>query len=92
MPPTVIPKKVPHIDALQLVLYPVLNLRNHQQMDLHWYLRTLEEVIIRALEEVSGIEAGRIEGLTGVWVDDQKVAAIGIRAKRCVDVVPISSR
>jgi lipoyl(octanoyl) transferase len=38
----------------------------------------------RALENVSGIQAGRIDGLTGVWVDNEKVAAIGIRARRWV--------
>ena len=37
-------------------------------MDLHWYLRALEEVVIRALQSSCGIEARRIEGLTGVWV------------------------
>eukprot|EP00798_Chlamydomonas_sp_ICE-L_P002531 gene2531-5482_t len=68
----------------QLVLYPILNLRRLQKMDLHWYLRTLEEVAIRALEEVSGIEAGRVDGLTGVWVEGAKVAAIGVRAKKWV--------
>ena len=48
-------------------MYPILNLRHHQ-MDLHWYLRALEEVVIRALQSSCGIEARRIEGLTGVWV------------------------
>lgn len=37
-------------------------------MDLHWYLRALEEVAIRALSSAFAIEASRIEGLTGVWV------------------------
>jgi lipoyl(octanoyl) transferase len=39
-------------------------------------------VVIQALEEVSGIQGERAEGLTGVWVDGHKLAAIGIRAKR----------
>ncbi|PNT62747.1 hypothetical protein BRADI_4g07700v3, partial [Brachypodium distachyon] len=51
----------------QLVMYPILNLRHHK-MDLHWYLRSLEEVIIRALQYAFFIKASRIEGLTGVWV------------------------
>ncbi len=65
----------------QLVMYPILNLQRHQP-DLHWYLRNLEEVVIRALEEVSGLRGERIPGLTGVWVDGHKVAAIGVRAKK----------
>lgn len=51
----------------QLVMYPILNLRNHK-MDLHWYLRALEEVVIRTLSSAFSIEASRIDGLTGVWV------------------------
>lgn len=53
-------------------MYPILNLRHHN-MDLHWYLRTLEEVVIGALEKACGIPAHRIDGLTGVWVNNQKV-------------------
>mmetsp|Transcript_23677 Transcript_23677/g.65670 ORF Transcript_23677/g.65670 Transcript_23677/m.65670 type:complete len:222 (-) Transcript_23677:3060-3725(-) len=67
----------------QLVMYPILNLRNHKK-DLHWYLRMLEEVVIRALDQVSGLQGERIEGLTGVWVDGHKVAAIGVRATRWI--------
>lgn len=37
-------------------------------MDLHWYLRTLEEVVIRVLSSAFSIKASRIDGLTGVWV------------------------
>jgi lipoyl(octanoyl) transferase len=59
----------------QLVMYPILNLRHHN-MDLHWYLRTLEEVVIGALDVACGIQAHRIDGLTGVWVDNQKVVEI----------------
>lgn len=43
---------------------------------------SLEEVVIRALEEVSGLQGSRIEGLTGVWVGQHKLAAIGVRAKQ----------
>ncbi|GAX79949.1 hypothetical protein CEUSTIGMA_g7388.t1 [Chlamydomonas eustigma] len=68
----------------QLVLYPILNLQRLGRADLHEYMRSLEEVVIMALREVSGIQGGREPGLTGVWVDGQKVAAIGIRAKRWV--------
>lgn len=52
---------------LQLVMYPIINLRRHK-MDLHWYLRTLEEVVIRVLSSTFSIQASRKEGLTGVWV------------------------
>ncbi|MFY7805708.1 MAG: lipoyl(octanoyl) transferase LipB [Limnoraphis robusta] len=66
----------------QLVGYPILNLRRHQQ-DLHWYLRQLEEVIIRVLA-VYGVKGDRISGLTGVWVEGKKVAAIGIKVSRWI--------
>ena len=47
-------------------MYPIINLRNHK-MDLHWYLRALEEVIIRVLSSTFSINANRVDGLTGVW-------------------------
>jgi lipoyl(octanoyl) transferase len=61
----------------QLVGYPILDLKPDRQ-DLHRYIRDLEDVLIRALDRF-GIAAGRIPGLTGVWVDQEKVAAIGVR-------------
>lgn len=61
----------------QLVGYPILDL-NPDRRDLHRYVRDLEEVLIRALAELD-VEAGRKAGLTGVWVGDEKIAAIGIR-------------
>ena len=64
-------------------MYPILDLTRHKQ-DLHWYLRSLEEVIIRALAETSGLQGERVEGLTGVWVEGAKLAAIGIRARKWV--------
>ncbi len=66
----------------QLVIYPILNLRRHQ-MDLHWYLRQLEEVVISLLATY-GLQAERIPGLTGVWLQEKKVAAIGIKVSRWV--------
>lgn len=48
-------------------MYPIINLRNHR-MDLHWYLRALEEVVIRVLSSTFSIEASRLDGFTGVWV------------------------
>ncbi|KAL0302695.1 UNVERIFIED_CONTAM: Octanoyltransferase LIP2p2, chloroplastic [Sesamum angustifolium] len=56
----------------------------YHKMDLHWYLRSLEEVVIRALSSAFAIEASRIEGLTGVWVGNQKLAAIGIKVSRWI--------
>jgi len=55
----------------------------HYRQDLHWYLRALEEVVIRTLAPL-GIEGGREEGLTGVWVEGRKVAAVGVKVKRWV--------
>lgn len=66
----------------QLVGYPILNLRHYQQ-DLHWYLRQLEEVILRVLT-LYGLTGERISGLTGVWVEGYKVAAIGIKVSRWI--------
>ncbi len=66
----------------QLVGYPILNLRWHRQ-DLHWYLRQLEEVIIRTLADY-GLVGDRIPGLTGVWLEGRKVAAIGIKVSRWI--------
>ncbi|GKV29830.1 hypothetical protein SLEP1_g38722 [Rubroshorea leprosula] len=67
----------------QLIMYPIINLRNHK-MDLHWYLRALEEVVIRVLSSTFSIKASRVEGLTGVWVGDQKLAAMGIRVSQWI--------
>jgi lipoyl(octanoyl) transferase len=66
----------------QLVGYPILNLREHRE-DLHWYLRTLEEGLIQALEGL-GIPAERHPGLTGVWTRGRKIASIGIHVKQWV--------
>lgn len=66
----------------QIVGYPILNLHYYQQ-DLHWYLRQLEEVIIQLLAKYN-LKAERINGLTGVWINDAKIAAIGIKVKRWI--------
>jgi len=66
----------------QIVVYPILNLRHHQQ-DLHWYLRQLEEVVIGVLGNY-GVKAHRISDLTGVWVDNEKISAVGIKVKRWI--------
>lgn len=64
----------------QLVAYPLLNL-NEWQCSVGWYLRTLEQVIIDLLAEWN-LEGYRVEGLTGVWVADAKVAAVGVGIHR----------
>ena len=74
--------EVTHHCPGQLVLYPVLNLQRHGA-DLHLYLRQLEQVVIDLLAAY-GLEAGRIEGLTGVWLEGRKVAAIGVGARRWI--------
>lgn len=70
----------------QLVVYFILDL-NYICLDLHKYLRLLEEIVIETLEAFE-IKAGRINSLTGVWVKeeemDKKICAIGIRVKNWV--------
>ncbi len=66
----------------QLVGYPILNLQHHQP-DLHWYLRQLEEVMIRLLA-LYGLKGERIAGMTGIWVAGRKLAAIGIKVSRWI--------
>jgi lipoyl(octanoyl) transferase len=66
----------------QLVGYPIVDLRQHRE-DLHWYLRRLEDGLIRALDTL-GISAGIQPGLTGVWTGGRKLASIGIHVKQWV--------
>jgi lipoyl(octanoyl) transferase len=66
----------------QLVGYPILDLAGHRQ-DLHWYLRTLEAVLITAVDRL-GLAASRMAGLTGVWTGGRKIASIGVHVKQWV--------
>ena len=74
----------------QLVCYPILDLDNFFE-DIHKYLRLLEQAVIDTLAEY-GIKAGRIDGLTGVWLDfdntaagnPRKICAMGVRSSRWV--------
>ena len=66
----------------QIVGYPILDLDRHFT-DIHKYLRFLEEVMIRVCSDY-GFEAERIEGMTGVWVNQAKICAFGIRTSRWV--------
>lgn len=66
----------------QLVGYPILNLRHYRQ-DLHWYLRQLEEVLIRVLASYD-LPGARVPGYTGVWLSGRKVGAIGVKVSRWI--------
>jgi len=66
----------------QLVGYPIFDLKP-DRCDVHRYVRDLEEVLIRAVATF-GVQAGRVAGLTGIWVGDEKLAAIGVRISRWV--------
>jgi lipoate-protein ligase B len=66
----------------QIVGYPILDLSNYKK-SVSWYMRTLEQLTIDVLENF-GITATRIDGLTGVWVGDEKIAAQGVRISRWV--------
>ena len=66
----------------QLVGYPIIDLNRHK-LDLHWYLRQVEEVLIRALAPF-GILGERSAGQTGVWTGGRKIASIGVHARQWV--------
>ena len=73
----------------QLVGYPIIDLDNFRP-DINWYMSTLEEAVIRTLAEY-GLRAGRIAGLTGVWLDwetgapnPRKICALGVKCSRWV--------
>jgi lipoyl(octanoyl) transferase len=66
----------------QLVGYPIFNLNPHRR-DVHKYVRDIEQALIDAVAAF-GITAGRVPGLTGIWVDQNKLAAIGVRISRWI--------
>lgn len=68
----------------QLVGYPILDLRERGK-DLHEHLRRLEESLILTCQDF-GIDAGRREGLTGVWVENRKLASIGVGVSKWVSM------
>jgi len=82
----------------QITVYPILDLRSYRQ-DIHWYMRALEEAIILAISKCGGgnnsnnnngnnndnsLRAERQDGVTGVWIDNHKVAAVGIKCRRWI--------
>jgi lipoate-protein ligase B len=66
----------------QLMAYPIMKLRSTER-DVHRYLRDLEEIIIRTVNEF-GLKGKRVSGYTGVWVENKKIASIGIAVKKWV--------
>jgi len=66
----------------QLVGYPIINLKP-DRCDVHRYVRDIEEVLIRTIAEL-GVTGTRIPGLTGVWVGNEKIGAIGVRIARWI--------
>jgi len=66
----------------QLVGYPIINLKP-DRCDVHRYVRDVEEVLIRTIADF-GVTGERIKGLTGVWVGNEKIAAIGVRIARWI--------
>jgi lipoyl(octanoyl) transferase len=66
----------------QLVGYPILNLKNYGQ-DLHRYLRWIEDVLLEFLRTY-GIEAATREGLTGAWIEQRKIASIGVGVRHWI--------
>ena len=66
----------------QMIAYPILDLKGLRR-DIDWYLRSLEECIIETLVDF-GVRSERVSGATGVWVGDEKIAAIGVRTSQWV--------
>lgn len=66
----------------QLVGYPIIRLADFRE-DLGWYMRSIEELIIRAIAGY-GLEGSRRAGMSGAWVGERKLCAIGVRASRWV--------
>lgn len=68
----------------QLVGYPILDL-NTRGRDLHLHLRLIEDALIAACADL-GISAGRREGMTGVWVENRKLASIGVGVRKWISM------
>lgn len=61
----------------QLVVYPIIDLRSKLRKDVHRYLRNLETAAIRTLQDFT-VKAGQRPPYTGIWIDDRKIAAVGL--------------
>ena len=66
----------------QLVVYPIIDLHDYK-LSVSWYMRTLEEIVIYTLNKI-GLTGMRKDNLTGVWIDDEKICAMGVRLSRWV--------
>jgi len=67
----------------QLVVYPIIDLRSKLRKDVHRYVRNLEQSAIQTLADFN-IASTRRPPHTGIWIDDRKIAAIGVAVRRCV--------
>ncbi len=67
----------------QLVVYPILDLRSKLRKDVHHYVRNLESAAISTLRDF-GLTAIRRPPFTGIWIGDNKIAAIGVAVRRCI--------
>ena len=68
----------------QITVYPILDLRSYRQ-DIHWYMRALEEAIILAISKCDkNLQPERQDDVTGVWVNNRKIAAVGIKCRRWI--------
>ena len=67
----------------QLVVYPIIDLRSKLRKDVHRYVRNLEISAIRTLKDF-GLAGSRRPPFTGIWIDDKKIAAIGIAVRRSI--------
>ena len=68
----------------QIVVYLVLDLNNYKK-DLNWYLRTIEKIIIKTLNDCK-INSSTKDGFTGVWCNNKKIASIGVGCKKWVTI------
>ena len=67
----------------QLVVYPIIDLRSRLRRDVHRYVRNLELSAIRTLKE-HGLEGARRPPFTGIWIEERKIAAIGVAVRRSI--------
>lgn len=67
----------------QLVVYPIIDLRSKLRKDVHRYVRNLEMAAIRTLSDFA-LNAERRPPFTGIWIDNRKIAAIGVAVRRCI--------
>ena len=67
----------------QLVVYPIIDLRSKLRKDVHRYVRNLEKTAIHTLRDF-GLIGARRPPFTGIWIDNKKIAAIGVAVRRCI--------